>query len=141
MPCYVMIVCGGCGTSAEADRITDVLHRQARAWNNGDVVSFMAHYLKSDELTFSSGGQTVRGWQATLDRYRRRYPDRAAMGELRFSDLEITVLSRDAALVLGRWHLHRDDGDVGGNFSLVFVKSGGRWLIRHDHTSRDQNAE
>src|SRR5262245_32515366 len=40
-----------------------VLNAQEDAWNRGDVDAFMQHYWKSDDLTFSSGGQTTRGWQ------------------------------------------------------------------------------
>ncbi len=41
------------------------------------------------------------------------------------------------ALVLGRWRLQRKRDPVGGNFSLLFRRIAGRWLIVHDHTSRD----
>jgi hypothetical protein len=37
--------------------------------------------------------------------------------------------------MLGRWHLDRDPAPVGGNFSLVFRRIGGAWVIVHDHTS------
>src|SRR5215218_517747 len=72
--------------------IESVLRVQQEAWNNGDVEAFMAHYWKSDELTFSAGGKTTRGWQATLDGYRERYPTKEKMGRLTLSGLEITPL-------------------------------------------------
>jgi beta-aspartyl-peptidase (threonine type) len=118
--------------------ITSMLQLQAKAWNAGDLERFMEHYWKSDELTFSSGGQTNRGWQSTLDRYRERYPTIEKMGRLTFDQLEIHPLGDDSALVLGRWHLVRDDDSVGGNFSLVVRKIDGRWVIVHDHTSRTE---
>jgi ketosteroid isomerase-like protein len=95
----------------------------------------MAHYLKSDELSFSSGGSTTYGWAATRDRYKQRYPSRGRMGHLTFSELEIHPLDRGAALALGRWHLNREPDSAGGNFSLVLRRIGGRWVIVHDHTS------
>jgi L-asparaginase / beta-aspartyl-peptidase len=113
-----------------------VLTRQAAAWNRGDIDAFMAHYWKSDELTFSSGGQTTRGWKSTKENYVRRYPTREKMGQLTFSQVEITPLGDVAALVLGRWQLKRDESPVAGNFSLVMRKIGGQWVIIHDHTSR-----
>ena len=116
--------------------IKSVLSEQAAAWNRGDIAAFMEHYWKSDELTFSSGGQTTRGWQATKDNYVKRYPTPEQMGELRFSQLEITVLEEHSALVLGRWQLTRKESPVGGNFTLVMRRIDGRWLIIHDHTSR-----
>ena len=96
----------------------------------------MEHYWKSDDLTFSGGGKTTRGWQATRDRYRERYPTRQKMGRLTLSEFEITPLGDSAALVLGKWKLDRADEPVAGNFSLVMRKIDGRWVIVHDHTSR-----
>jgi ketosteroid isomerase-like protein len=58
------------------------------------------------------------------------------MGRLSFSNLEITPLGDEAALVLGEWKLEREEEAVSGNFSLVFRKIDGRWVIVHDHTSR-----
>lgn len=131
-------LCGGCASTRSAQSpdgaITATLQAQAAAWNEGDVERFMEPYWHSPDLTFSSGGRVTRGWRETLDGYRRRYPDRAAMGRLTFNDLEVTMLGRGAALVLGRWHLDRAE-PVGGNFSLVFRRIGGRWVIVHDHTS------
>jgi uncharacterized protein (TIGR02246 family) len=119
-----------------AAEIKAVLTAQAEAWNRGDIDAFMEHYWKSDELTFSSGGQTTRGWQRTKENYQRRYPTRPSMGQLTFSDLEITPLGDAAALVLGRWRLTRDPSPVGGNFTLVLRPIDGQWVIIHDHTSR-----
>jgi beta-aspartyl-peptidase (threonine type) len=115
--------------------ILAVLQVQQQAWNRGDVEAFADHYWHSDELSFSSGGKTTRGWQATVDRYRQRYPTPEAMGQLAFDELEVTPLGRSAALVLGRWRLDREGDPQAGNFSLVFRKIDGRWVIVHDHTS------
>ena len=111
------------------------LTAQATAWNEANIERFMEVYWKSEQLTFSSGGKVTRGWQATIDRYRNKYPTKKEMGELTFSDLEITMLGPEAALVLGVWHLKREPTDAGGNFTLVFRKIDGDWLIIHDHTS------
>lgn len=116
--------------------VESVLRIQEEAWNRGDVDSFMDHYWKSDELTFSSRGKITRGWDATLAGYRERYPTREKMGRVGFSDLEITPLGDSAALVLGRWTLDREEEPLSGNFTIVMRKQGGRWLITHDHTSR-----
>jgi L-asparaginase / beta-aspartyl-peptidase len=125
----------GCTSVNREDRIRTVLQQQARAWNAGDIPAFMRHYERSDRLTFCSGGKTTRGWESTLARYKTQYPDREAMGRLRFSELEVTMLSDRSALVLGRWWLQRQPTSIGGNFTLVFVRSEGEWLILHDHTS------
>jgi beta-aspartyl-peptidase (threonine type) len=116
--------------------LESVLRAQEDAWNRGDLDAFMDHYWKSTALTFSSGGKTTGGWTETLNRYRERYPTPEKMGRLRLSDLEVTPLTDSAALVLGQWSLERESEPVSGNFSLVFRKFDGRWLIVHDHTSQ-----
>jgi beta-aspartyl-peptidase (threonine type) len=116
--------------------VESVLRTQEDAWNRGDLEEFMAHYLKSDELTFSSGGKTTRGWTETLNGYRERYPTPEKMGRLSFSGLEVTPLGDSAALALGQWRVQREDEPISGNFSLVLRKLEDRWLIVHDHTSR-----
>ena len=119
------------------DKLESILSEQAAAWNRGDIDGFMQHYWKSEDLTFSSGGHTTRGWQTTKDGYKQRYPTRERMGHLTFDSLEVFPQGDSAALLLGHWHLDRN-GPVGGNFSLVFRKIDGKWVIVHDHTSRTQ---
>lgn len=118
------------------EAVEAVLNAQRTAWNEGDIEAFMDHYWKSDDLTFSSSGKVTRGWQATLDNYKERYPSRDAMGTLAFTDLEVQSLGSEAALVIGDWQLTRDSGDVGGKFTVIFRRLEGRWVIVHDHTSR-----
>jgi ketosteroid isomerase-like protein len=57
------------------------------------------------------------------------------MGTLAFSDIEITPLSADAAVVLGRWHLKRANDEPHGRFTLIFRRLPEGWRIVHDHTS------
>ena len=125
------------GTSTEHDRaaITNILDEQQSAWNSGDVSSFMRGYWNSPELTFAGSGGIARGWESVLARYKREYPDQAAMGRVNFSDVEVRFLGPDAALVLGQWHLSRSSGDIGGVFSLAFQRLPEGWRIVHDHTS------
>jgi uncharacterized protein (TIGR02246 family) len=122
---------------AEARRaIEHVLGEQQEAWNAGNVEKFMEGYRHSPELTFSGSSGVQRGWEAVLARYKRSYPDRAAMGKLDFSGLEMRFLGPEAALVLGKWHLTRPPAnDIGGVFSLVLQKFPEGWRIVHDHTS------
>src|ERR1700686_104869 len=77
-----------------------VLDAQGAAWNKGDLDGFMAGYWNSPDLTFYSGKDVTRGWQATLDRYRKKYKTEGRdMGKLAFRDLDIQVLNADAAVV------------------------------------------
>ena len=121
--------------TADRQAIGGVLSAQQTAWNRGDVDAFVAGYWHSPELTFSGSSGVARGWDGVLARYNKNYPDRAAMGELDFSELEFRFLGPDAALVLGRWHLKREKDDVGGVFTLVWQRFPDGWKIIHDHTS------
>ncbi len=115
--------------------ILAVMDAQTAAWNRGDIDGFMRGYWKSENLVFASGDNVTRGWQATLDRYKKNYSSKEKMGVLRFSDVEISVLSKDAAVVLGSWALTRDGDNPKGKFTLVFRKVSDGWRIVHDHTS------
>ncbi len=123
---------------ADREAIGAVLSAQQNAWNRGDVEAFLAGYWRSPELTFSGSSGVARGWDAVLARYKKNYPDKAAMGQLDFSELEFRFMGPDAALVLGRWHLKREKDDVGGVFTLVWQRFPEGWKIVHDHTSAVQ---
>jgi uncharacterized protein (TIGR02246 family) len=121
--------------TADRDAIRAVLSAQQSAWNRGDVDAFLVGYWRSPELTFSGSSGVARGWDGVLARYKRNYPDQAAMGQLDFSGLEFRFLGPDAALVLGRWHLKREKDELGGVFTLVWQRLPDGWKIVHDHTS------
>jgi ketosteroid isomerase-like protein len=121
--------------SAERTAILAVLSAQQTAWNKGDVDVFLQGYWHSPDLTFSGSTGTTRGWEGVLARYKLAYPNRAAMGQLDFSDLQFRFLGPQAALVLGRWHLVREKDELGGVFSLVWQRFPEGWQIVHDHTS------
>lgn len=115
--------------------IRKVMDEQVAAWNRGDVEGFMQGYWKSENLIFVSGDRVTRGWQQTTDNYKKSYNTREKMGVLSFSDLEIEVLSKTAAKVLGRWHVAHEPKDDQGRFTLIFRKFKDGWKIVHDHTS------
>lgn len=115
--------------------IRAVLDAQAAAWNRGDLQGYMNGYERSPDIVFISGDRVTRGWQTVLERYQRSYDTREKMGVLTYSDLEITVLSKDSAVVLGRWHLQRRQDEPHGRFTLLFRKTKAGWKIVHDHTS------
>ncbi len=131
-------VVGFGGEAREKDReaILAVLNAQQTAWNRGDVDTFLEGYWRSPELSFSGSSGITRGWEGVRERYKKRYADRTAMGQLEFSELEFHFLGPDATLVLGHWHLKREIGDIGGVFTLVWQRFPEGWKIIHDHTSQ-----
>jgi len=117
------------------NEIQNLLHAQQEAWNRGDIDAFMNGYWRSEETVFVSGDEVTRGWQKVLDRYKTKYSDRAKMGTLTFSNLEITSLSNDSAVALGVWKLKRANDEPHGRFTLIFRRFPEGWKILHDHTS------
>ncbi|PEN13234.1 DUF4440 domain-containing protein [Longibacter salinarum] len=140
-----VVVLAGCSspsgdtvdTDAEVDALRSILKEQQAAWNRGDLESFMQGYAQTDTLRFASGGSVRNGWQTTLENYQQGYPDRAAMGKLTFSDLDVDVMSPTWAMIFGRWELEREQDMPGGLFTLIFHRTdpSGPWRIVHDHTS------
>jgi ketosteroid isomerase-like protein len=112
-----------------------VLDAQVAAWNRGDIEGFMSGYAQSPDTTFVSSDTLTRGWQTVLDRYKKGYDSREKMGVLTFSDLEITPVGKDTAIVLGRWQLKRAADTPHGRFTLIFRRTRAGWRIIHDHTS------
>jgi ketosteroid isomerase-like protein len=121
-----------------SSEIQSVLSAQQDAWNRGDINAFMNGYWRSDKTVFVSGDDVTRGWQKVLDRYKAKYSDRANMGTLTFSEIEITPLSNDSAVALGSWKLSRTNDQPHGRFTLIFRRFPDGWKIVHDHTSAAQ---
>ena len=115
--------------------IRTVMSNQVKAWNNGNIDLFMQSYWKSDSLLFLGSKGPTYGWQTTLENYKKQYPDTVTMGKLDFDILEIKLLDKNYAFVLGKWHLARTIGDIGGHFTLLFRKIKNQWYIIADHTS------
>ncbi len=61
------------------------------AWNRGDLVAFTQTYKDSPDTLFITS--TInRGFSGLLEEYQHNYPNRAAMGSLAFSRLEVHPL-------------------------------------------------
>jgi len=115
--------------------IRQTLHDQIEAWNRGNIDDFMKAYWESDSLTFISRDGITRGYNATLNRYKRNYSDTAKMGKLSYTLLSIKRLSPEYYFIIGKWNLKRSVGDIGGLYTLLFRKIKSKWVIITDHTS------
>jgi len=94
----------------------------------------MKGYYKSDSILFI-GSRITSGWDSTLIRYKKGYPDKAAMGKLRFEILRMDFISSDSYLVTGKYFLTREKDNPSGIFTLLFKKKKENWVIVYDHTS------
>ena len=136
----------GCQPAGKIDQemiqmvVKSMLEQQVRDWNEGQIDQFMRAYAQDHATRFASGGDVTLGWQAVLDRYRSKYPTRAEMGRLTFSNIEVTPLAADAALAFGQWQLDQATGKLSGLFTLLFRNTKDGWRIVHDHTSAGRTA-
>jgi len=120
---------------SDSSIISEKLFIQRDCWNNGDLECFMETYWKSDSLKFIGKDGITYGWDATINRYKQKYPDKSHMGVLSFDVLEVEYLGRKTIMLVGKWGLKRAMGDVGGHFTLIWRKMEGEWVIITDHTS------
>ena len=125
----------GQSDSKHFQKIKNILTQQQDDWNNGDIDAFMEAYWKSDKLQFGGASGITWGWQQTLDGYKKRYPDKKAMGKLTFKIKDMTQHSRKVVSLTGSWELEREKDRPGGHFLLIWRKIKGEWKIVADHTS------
>lgn len=135
-------------TRADLAEVQALLTRQAEAWSRGDIEGFTSVY--AEDATFISSTGLTQGRQAVLDRYRRRYPDRAAMGTLSLevvearpaAGMEVTMLggARPSRVhgvsVVARWKLSYPQGgerkDAEGLTLVVLRRGANGWEIVQD---------
>jgi ketosteroid isomerase-like protein len=135
----IALLFAACATTPAGDQhaaIRAVLDTQVAGWNHGDLDAYMQGYIHSNDLTFFSGATITRGWEPTLERYKKRYQGEGKeMGTLTFSDVVIDVVANDAAFVRGRWHLAMSKESREGLFTLLMRKTDQGWRVVHDHSS------
>lgn len=112
--------------------ILAVLDTQQEAWNSYDLEGFMEGYWKSEELKFYGNSGVTYGWDNTLARYKRSYPDKEHTGTLEFVIKEISPIENNSYYVLGEFYLKRGAGDTDGIFMIILKKIKGEWKIVAD---------
>jgi hypothetical protein len=122
-------------SAKEKREICGLLDKQVLAWNEGNLEKFMQTYWNSEKLSFVGSRGPTYGWQETLDSYKKGYPDKAAMGNLKFTILDISKIDRKTVYVIGKFDLAREMGNLSGHFTLVIQKIKNEWLIVSDHSS------
>jgi ketosteroid isomerase-like protein len=121
--------------TTDEQMIKDAMNEQLNAWNAGNIDRYMETYWHSDSLMFIGKSGPTYGWEKTKANYKKGYPDTATMGKLDFEIINMKRLSVMYYSVVGKWHLKRSIGDVGGAFTLLFKKIRKKWVIIQDHSS------
>jgi uncharacterized protein (TIGR02246 family) len=140
MKILLMLLAFACTFSAAAQdpdetAIRQLLDKQTKAWNQGNLEGFMDGYWEHDSLMFVGKSGVTYGWKNTLNNYKKGYPDTASMGKLHFNILKVSRISPDYFFVAGKWHLARSIGDLQGHYTLVLRRISGKWVIISDHSS------
>jgi uncharacterized protein (TIGR02246 family) len=125
------------GASPE-EQVAAVLRAQAEAWSRGDLEAFTSVY--AEDAAFVSPSGLTRGRSEVLQRYRKRYPDKAAMGKLTLEVIEARAfpVGQDAAgvSVVARWRLEypeQADRKTAEGLTLIVLRRVGRsWEIVQD---------
>jgi len=123
------------GQAGPEKQIRKILQEQTAAWNRGDIDAFMKGYWNNDSLLFVGKNGPTYGYSNTLNNYKKNYPNKDYMGQLQFTLLEVKPLSKQLWMVLGKWELTRNAGNISGHYTLLFKKINGAWVIIVDHSS------
>lgn len=133
---FLLIFCFSCNNSASEDQdknaIKAVMKLQEKAWSNNDLEGFMKGYWKSDSLKFYGSRGLTKGWQQTLDNYKKGYPTKEHSGTLNFTIDDISKIENGSYSVMGQYHLKRSVGDANGVFLIIFKKINNEWKIIAD---------
>ncbi len=119
----------------DREKIIHILRNQEAAWNRGSIEEYMSGYWHNDSLEFIGKKGITKGWQKTLDNYKKSYPDKSTMGILQFDILSVELISKTTAYVTGKWNIKREKGDINGYYTLLLKKINYQWVIVSDHSS------
>lgn len=116
----------------DKEAIKAVMKLQEKAWSQNDLEGFMQGYWKSDSLKFYGRNGLTKGWQQTLDNYKKSYPTKEHSGSLTFIINDISKIEKGSYWVMGEYFLKRSVGDANGVFLIIFKKINGEWKIVAD---------
>lgn len=119
-------------------QIAALLRMQAEAWSRGDLETFTSFY--AEDAAFLTADGLTRGRRDVLERYRKRYPNTAAMGKLTLEVIETRVFppGKEAAgvSVAARWRLEypaqADRKTAEGLTLVVLRRTATSWEIVQD---------
>lgn len=139
IPVLLLAACGQPAVkdaSAVKHELAGILYKQQNAWNTGNLEGFMDGYSRDSSMQFITRKGVRKGWQATLEGYKKSYPNKDSMGflEFRIQRLEILDKAGDIGHITGTWKLTRRHDSPSGFFSLITRRENGVHRIILDHT-------
>ncbi|MBI1267304.1 MAG: DUF4440 domain-containing protein [Cryomorphaceae bacterium] len=117
------------------EAVETAMQQQEIDWNNGNIEGFMSSYWNNEDLIFIGRRGLSKGWQTTLDNYKKSYPDKEQMGRLMFQNDTLIQMGAEVVFVAGRWSLFRKADTLAGAYSLTWELKNRNWVITTDHSS------
>ena len=119
------------------EEINDLMYEQEESWNKGNIEDFMKKYWRNDSLIFIGKSGIKYGWNKTTSNYKKSYPSRNSMGLLHFNNIKCLPINDTTHIISGQWNISRLDSskNIGGYYSLMWIKKEDGWRIVYDHTS------
>lgn len=136
------------GTEKALEAVRTLIRTQVEAWNRGDLDAFTSGY--AEDAAFLTPSGLTRGRGEVLTRYRKRYPDRKAMGRLSLEPIEMRPAAGTEFTALGgarpsrvhgvsvaaRWEISYPDEPgkepASGLTLIVFRRTRDGWEIIQD---------
>jgi len=132
---FVLLTQNAFTQTKDAQAILQLLSKQEKAWNEGNINQFMDGYWENDSLVFVGKNGLTYGYNNTLSNYKKNYPDKTYMGQLKFTILSMQPLGKQFYSIIGKWELFRTVGNLSGHYTLLLKKIHGQWKIISDHSS------
>lgn len=121
--------------AADAAEIRALTTGSTEAWNRGDLKGHLSIYV--DSVTFMTRNGPRPGVAAIEESFTRTYfKDGKPKQQLRFEQVSLRPLGRDAALETARFILSGGgEPDQTGWFTLVWMRTPDGWRAVHDHSA------
>jgi ketosteroid isomerase-like protein len=132
---FVLLTQNAFTQTKDAKAILQLLSKQEKAWNESNINQFMDGYWENDSLVFVGKNGLTYGYNNTLSNYKKNYPDKTYMGQLKFTILSMQPLGKQFYSIIGKWELFRTVGNLSGHYTLLLKKINGQWKIVSDHSS------
>ena len=126
-----------CESTNNCDEIYGLMNEQEESWNSGNIEDFMSKYWNSDSLIFIGKSGITYGWSKIISNYQKSYQNKNEMGRLEFENILCEPINKNTHLITGKWNIFRTDSvrNIGGYYSLIWVKKNKGWKIIYDHSS------
>ena len=113
------------GTEKALAEVRTMIQTQVEAWNRGDLEAFTSGY--AEDAAFLSPSGLTRGRGEVLSRYRKRYPDRKAMGRLSLEPIEMRPAAGTEFTELGGARPSRVHGvSVAARWEIAYPEEPGK---------------